>query len=687
MRRMLVDLPHMQHAQEGLVRHFGLTDFRPGQAQVISSVLSPGNTVVLMPTGAGKSLCYQLPAMILPGVTLVISPLIALMKDQVEQLTRRGLPATFINSSLSDMERADRLRRLRAGEYKLVYVAPERFRSPSFLDALGQVGVELLAVDEAHCISQWGHDFRPDYAQLGQVRKRLRPPRTVALTATATPEVRDDIARSLLMKDPRVFAEGFDRPNLFLEVFQATGDEDKRRACAGLAEMGGSGIIYCSTRKSAENTHAALCERGVNAVLYHAGMDDDARRRAQDDFMSSGKDAVAVATNAFGMGIDKRDIRFVAHVNIPRAVEAYYQEIGRAGRDGGPAFAALLFNHADVHTQERLIEGNHPSETVMVDVWNVLRGVPEYDKGMHVLAAQAGASEFEVSAALRILERERKVERGSRGEGEYGLTLTDKAPTTQPHAPDARRLLASLLETFPVARSATTQVPILARRTGLSSEEIQHALKLLERAGALRVRRPFSGRTIRALMPVPFAELGVDLSKVREQERRSLMHLKRMTDYAYTKRCRRSFILGYFGQQQEATSCGNCDTCAGSRLKRLPGLGSASAPRASATGVPGAPEGYSELAATELRRWRKELSKELEQPPFMVFHDETLRGLAAALPIEREAFLAVKGTGEARWERFGPKVVEICLMARAAGHEPVAGGPTRARSKARSRRA
>jgi len=688
MRRMPVDLPYVEQAQEGLVRHFGLAGFRPGQAQVISSVMSPGNTVVLMPTGAGKSLCYQLPAMILPGVTLVISPLIALMKDQVEQLTRRGIPATFINSSLSDMERADRLRRLRAGEYKLIYVAPERFRSPSFLEALGQVGVELLAVDEAHCISQWGHDFRPDYAQLGQVRKRLRPPRTVALTATATPEVRDDIVRSLLMKDPRVFAEGFDRPNLFLEVFQVTGDEDKRRACAGLAQMGGSGIIYCSTRKSAENTHSSLCERGVNAILYHAGMDDDARRRAQDEFMSS-KDAVAVATNAFGMGIDKPDIRFVAHVNIPRAVEAYYQEIGRAGRDGGPAFAALLFNHADVHTQERLIEGNHPSETVMSDLWNVLRGVPEYDKGMHVLAAQAGASEFEISAALRILERERKVERGSRGEGDYGLTLTDKAATAQPHAPDARRLLASLLETFPVGRSATTQVPILARRTGLSGEDIQHALKLLERAGAVRVRRPFSGRTIRALEQVPFSELGVDLSKVREQERRSLMHLKQMTDYAYTKRCRRAFILGYFGQQEVESTCGNCDTCAGSRLNRLPGLGSSAAPRATPSLVPGRPDGYSELAATELRRWRKELSKDLQVPPFMVFNDETLRGLAAALPIERESFLSVKGTGESRWERFGPKVVEICLMARAAGHEPiaVASAPSRTRGKGRSSRA
>ncbi|HSP81139.1 MAG TPA: ATP-dependent DNA helicase RecQ, partial [Myxococcaceae bacterium] len=538
MRRMSVDLPYFEQAQEGLVRHFGLAQFRPGQAPVINSVLSGRNTVVVMPTGAGKSLCYQLPAMLLPGVTLVISPLIALMKDQVEQLTGRGIPATFINSSLSELERADRMRRLRAGEFKLVYVAPERFRSPSFLEALSQVGVDLFAVDEAHCISQWGHDFRPDYAQLGQVRKRLRPPRTVALTATATPEVREDIVRSLLMKDPQVFAEGFDRPNLFLEVLDVGGDEDKRQACAGLASLGGSGIIYCSTRKAAENMHGSLCERGVKAILYHAGMDDEARHRAQDEFMSA-REAVAVATNAFGMGIDKPDIRFVAHANIPKAVEAYYQEIGRAGRDGGPAFAALLFNHSDVYTQERLIEGNHPSEAVIADTWNVLRGVAEYDRGVYALAAQVGASEFEVSAALRILEREGKLERGSRGEGQYGITLTQKAPVAHPHAPDARRLLASLLETFPVERSATTELPLLARRTGLSQEEVRHALQLLERAGAVKVRRPFSGRAIRALAQEPFRELGVDLSRVREQERRSLLLLKRMTDYAYTKRCRR----------------------------------------------------------------------------------------------------------------------------------------------------
>ncbi|NVJ02592.1 ATP-dependent DNA helicase RecQ [Myxococcus sp. AM009] len=691
MRAMPVDLPYLEEAQQGLVRHFGLSRFRPGQDQVISSVLSGRNTVVVMPTGAGKSLCYQLPATLLPGLTLVVSPLIALMKDQVEQLTARGIPATFINSSLSDLERAERMRKLRAREYKLLYVAPERFRSQSFLETVSALGVDLLAVDEAHCISQWGHDFRPDYALLGQVRKRLRPPRTVALTATATPEVRADIVRVLLMKDPREFAMGFDRPNLFLGKQEVGGDADRHEACARLASTGGSGIVYCSTRRAAEGIFSELHGRGVKAVLYHAGMDDDARRRAQDTFMAA-KEAVAVATNAFGMGIDKPDIRFVGHANIPRAVEAYYQEIGRAGRDGQAARAVLLFNHSDVFTQERLIQSSHPAEAIFGDVWNVLQSVEEFERGVHALAGTVNASEFEVSAALRILEREGKVERGGRGEGEHGITLLEKATSAHPHSPDAQRLLKSLLETFPVGRQVTTELPILARRIGLSVDEVRHALGLLEKAQVTKVRRPFAGRSIRALERVPFRELGLDLSHVREQERQNLSLLRRMTEYAYTdrdKKCRRSAILHYFGQRDAQASCGNCDVCAPEKMPTLLAHGPA-ASRSRGTGSAAAPvvTNYSELASTELRRWRKELSKDLGVAPFIIFNDATLLGLSAALPVDREGFLAVKGTGESRWERFGPKVVEICLMARAAGHEPqaVPDAAVRARKPAIRRR-
>ncbi|MFZ5470806.1 MAG: RecQ family ATP-dependent DNA helicase [Myxococcota bacterium] len=662
MRRM-PELPHVDDALAALARHFALAEFRPGQAEVVSAVLAGRNAVVVMPTGAGKSLCYQLPAVMLEGVTVVVSPLIALMKDQVEQLSARGVSATFINSTLSDLERAERQRRMREGAYKLVYLAPERFRSPAFLDALAEVKVELFAVDEAHCISQWGHDFRPDYALLGQVRKRLRPPRTVALTATATPEVREDIVRVLLMKDPQVFIAGFDRPNLFLEVLPVGGEEDKRTACAQLIQEGGSGIVYCSTRKSAEGMQTALAARGKRAVLYHAGMDDEDRHRAQDEFMSA-PDAVAVATNAFGMGIDKPDIRFVVHANIPRAVEAYYQEIGRAGRDGKPARAALLFNHADVFTQERLIQSSHPSDTVFSDLWSALLEVESFHRGLHLLAAQIGASEFEVSAALRVLERAGKISRSGRGEGSYELTLRPKASHAQPHSAAAKALLASLRGACPVDKPVSTELGVLARRCQLTEEQARHALTLLEKAGAVAVRRPFAGRTIRVLEQVPFRELGLDLAKLRSQEKQALLLLRRMTDYAYARGCRRDFILSYFGEPRRQGKCHNCDVCAGGRLAAP--VASAKSAQAAVAG----PAAHSELAAEELRRWRRELAKDLGLPPYLIFNDVTLFALATALPITREEFLAVKGTGETRWERFGAKIKEICLLARAAGHVP-----------------
>lgn len=667
MRRMPEPLPYLENAQAGLVRHFGLAEFRPGQAEVINAVLSGRNAVVVMPTGAGKSLCFQLPAMLLDGLTLVASPLIALMKDQVEQLTARGIPATFINSSLSDLERAERMRKLRAGEYKLLYVSPERLRSASFIETLQALKVDLFAIDEAHCISQWGHDFRPDYAALGRVRKALRPPRTVALTATATPDVQADIVRSLLMKDPQVFVAGFDRPNLFLEVVPVGGDDDRRRITADWTARGGSGIIYCATRKSAESLHQSLRGAGHASILYHAGLDDEERHRAQDEFMAK-ETVVAVATNAFGMGIDKPNIRYVLHAHIPRAVESYYQEIGRAGRDGKPAHAALLFNHADVFTQQRLVESNHPSEVIFKDVWTLLREHGDgFDRGQQALANAIGSSEFEVSSALKILEREGFVERGAKGEGRYGVQLTPRASDAHPHSPAARQLLTLLKDAGGDRGQVTFDLPWLAEKLGVSEAESRHALALLEKASALSLRRPFAGRTLRILQDVPFSELGFNMGRVRDRERRALTMLRQMTDYAYARRCRREFLLAYFGEEAETSNCASCDVCSGHRTLSPPKpVKQAASPGPSAA----IEDGYSELAATELRRFRRELARDLGLAPFHIFNDQTLKALATALPIGREEFLAVKGTGERHWERFGPRVVEACLIARAAGHVP-----------------
>ncbi len=655
-----------QELTQGLQQHFGLSAFRPGQADVVESVLSGRNTVVVMPTGAGKSLCYQLPAMLLDGVTVVVSPLIALMQDQVDALVAKGISATFINSTLSDAERSDRQRRLRNGEYKLVYVAPERFKSEAFVSALLDAKLALYAIDEAHCISQWGHDFRPDYALLGQVRKRLRPPRTVALTATATPEVREDITRVLLMKDPQVFVAGFDRPNLFLEVTTVAGDADKRDACARLADEG-SGVVYCSTRKQAESLHEHLVDEDVPAVLYHAGLDDRARREAQETFMET-PGSVAVATNAFGMGIDKPDIRWVAHAGIPRAVEAYYQEIGRAGRDGQASRAVLLFNHADVFTQERLIAGNHPPETLFIDLWNTLRPLEGWERSVQLLASQVGGSEWEVSAALKVLERQGAVSRGGRGEGRYTITVLPAAVTHQPRSAEARALVKALVDTGPTGSRLSLELYLLARRTGLDEDRVRHALTLLERAGVVTVQRPFSGRALAVLKHEPWRDLGVDLSALRAQERNQLLLLKRMTDYAYTKHCRRAYLLRYFDERVAlGQSCGSCDVCAGPRLKLA-----ARAPKGAhgPTGERVLPTRFSSFAAEALKKWRRELAQELTMPPFIIFNDATLYALAAALPTSKQAFLSVKGTGESRWERFGAQVTKICVNARALGDEP-----------------
>jgi ATP-dependent DNA helicase RecQ len=570
MRTMSEEPPFAQLAEQQLQRHFGLSSFRLGQAAVIESVMAGRNALVVMPTGAGKSLCYQLPAAMLPGVTLVVSPLISLMKDQVAQLSAKGISATYINSTLTDFERQERIRGLKAGQYKLVYVAPERFRSLSFLELVAQCGVELFAIDEAHCISQWGHDFRPDYALLGKVRKRLRPPRTVALTATATPEVQGDIARSLLLKDPQIFVAGFDRPNLLLDVRPVKGEAERREICAEMAEMHAGGIIYCSTRKAAEALHDWLKRRTRTCVLYHAGLEDDARHRAQDTFMAK-EGAVAVATNAFGMGIDKPDIRYVIHAQIPRAVEAYYQEIGRAGRDGKPASATLLFNHADVYSQERLIHLNYPSESLLADAWRALSSGSVSEGGSRALADYLGAKEPEAAAALRLFEK----------------------------------------------------------------------------AGALR-----------PLRAVEFRELNLDMAQQRALERRALSLLKRMTDYAYARKCRRAFLLRYFGDKPPSDNCGKCDVC----TRGTEPLRATPKPKL----LPPPPVAHSELAEMELRRFRKSQSAELSVPAYRIFSDATLLELARALPLDRNAFLAVKGAGPLTWEKFGAKVVEISQLARSA---------------------
>lgn len=398
-----------------LEEHFGFTEFRGGQEPVVSALLAGRDALVVMPTGGGKSLCYQLPSLVMDGVTIVVSPLIALMKDQVDGLHRRGIPATMINSTLSPGEQQDRIRQLKEGAFQLVYVAPERFRHRSFTEALRQVDIALFAVDEAHCLSQWGHDFRPDYLRLKETVASLGHPQTAAFTATATPPVRADILEHLSLRDPYVTVSGFERPNLALSVTQVAGNREKYERLESVVKEHRTGIVYCATRKKVVEVQESLASQGVRVIAYHGGMDDRDRELAQNAFLERTKDVV-VATNAFGMGIDRPDLRFVVHFETPGSIEAYYQEAGRAGRDGEPSVCELLFNYADTRTQEFFLEGSNPGYETISDVYRTLRLLAdenhEVTMPIRELADTVGAkNDMGVGSALSTLVRAGYLER------------------------------------------------------------------------------------------------------------------------------------------------------------------------------------------------------------------------------------------------------------------------------------
>lgn len=357
-----------------LRERFGHGTWRPRQRDAIDAVLAGRDVVLTLPTGQGKSLCYQLPALVLPGLTLVVSPLIALMQDQVDALRARGVRASFVNSMLSARERAERLAMAARGELDLLYVTPERFRSTSFRDVLPALDVSRLAIDEAHCISAWGHDFRPDYSRLGEYRRLLGDVPTIALTATATQRVLGEIVEALRLRDRFILRSGIERPKLFISVRRVDDKEERFDAIAErIRQIDGPGIVYLAIIRQLEEMHDALAQRGIRTRVYHGKLSARERKEMQQGFMKSARDVV-LATNAFGMGVDKADIRFVLHAQIPRTLEAWVQEVGRAGRDGESSLCELFYLEEDLAVQQTFVEWANPSLEYLMSVYETLRG-------------------------------------------------------------------------------------------------------------------------------------------------------------------------------------------------------------------------------------------------------------------------------------------------------------------------
>ncbi len=548
---------------------FGHADFRAGQEPVVRSVAEGHDCLVVMPTGAGKSLCYQLPALARGGTTLVVSPLIALMKDQVDALQAKGVAATCINSSIGPGERRARIEAMIAGDWAIVYVAPERF-TPRFLQQLSQVDLRLLAIDEAHCISEWGHDFRPDYLRLGRVREALGCPPTVALTATATPEVQRDIVRQVGFSRCRRFVTGFDRKNLSFEVHECAAAEQKLALLRQLTSPGPA-LVYCATRRNVERAARFLRDAGVQAGMYHGGLPHQDRAQVQEAFMA-GRLPVVVATNAFGMGVDKADIRCIVHYDIPGTVEAYYQEVGRAGRDGEPARAVLLFHPSDRRIQEFFVRMAHPpADTVrtvyseLLASWSAASGGNLVDAPRDRLAAALPADsggESAVFSCLRVLERQGWLRRVPPRERAGTVKLLARPPRP-PRGLVGRvyQLVEQQLGAHP-DESWQVQPWRLCRELGVEREQLLAALRGLESRGLLSYSAPHQVGAVELLRP----EQALSLDEQALVERRSfdLQKLERMIGYVDAA-CRRHYLLSYFGEKPAYQRCGSCDACRSGR--------------------------------------------------------------------------------------------------------------------------
>lgn len=564
-------------ALKALQKHFGYPAFRPGQDSIVRAVLERNNVLAVMPTGGGKSICYQIPAVLFDGLTIVISPLISLMQDQVAALDRARIRATFINSMLDYGEVMDRLDRARNGWYKLMYVAPERFESRTFVERMKGIRIAMFAVDEAHCISEWGHDFRPSYTRLSEAITALGSPQIVALTATATPDVRHDIQQQLGLRDPKVIVRGFNRENLTFRVLRGVNKRDEITRITG---SGDCGIVYAGTRNTVEEVAIMLRTHGVPAEAYHAGLQSSERKEVQQRFMD-GRTRVIVATTAFGMGIDKSDVRFVVHHDMPSTLEQYYQEAGRAGRDGGESVCTMLFHPKDRGLPEYFIRNTYPDRMLIQKVYAQLHHfagnqLGQVHEGLVALTASSLASmignvsETAVRGALDVLERDGYIRRinESYGESRIRFLLSPdrmRLWLIESALPDLQPVATALLR---VAGGAAFYDPVpisldeMAEKSGFRIDDLLPVLRRLHEDEIIDFHAGRKGTGIALLgTRVNAQDLAIDYAAIEKRMRHQLEKLRAVEHYISGSACRRNMILEYFDEEDIQGTCGKCDTC------------------------------------------------------------------------------------------------------------------------------
>lgn len=636
-----------QAALEALTRYFGYDSFRPGQQGIVEALLAGRDVLGVMPTGAGKSVCYQIPAALSPGMTLVISPLISLMRDQVDALNDLGLPAAFINTTQTPDEQAMVFAQAAAGQIKLLYVAPERLETGRFRDFAARTPISLIAVDEAHCVSQWGQDFRSSYLGIGDFIAGLpqRPP-VGAFTATATERVRRDIVGLLGLRNPAVTVTGFDRPNLYFDVVKL---ETKYKAAWVARYVADhpdeSGIVYCATRKTTEALADTLNQMGHPAVAYHGGMSPDAREVAQRDFITD-KVPVIVATNAFGMGIDKSNVRYVIHHNLPESIEAYYQEAGRAGRDGEPSRCTLLWNESDIVTRRRLLDNDYENERLTPEEQEIVR-----QSKRRLLDGMVGYCRT-TDCLHRYMTRYFGQELSPNAGSAAGEDIA--ADSSQSGRCGACSNCESTFETIDVTRVAqaiSRCVHDVGQRVGSGK--------------IVKILRGSRAQDLAWLNPERMPTFGM-LKDVNEARVRDVLSQMATDGYLSIAEGRMPIVM--FGARAAETAAPDFHY----EIKRVErkseaagsGRSGGVADTADSANVPGdalgsyIPDDDEESLFQKLRELRRTIAQEIGKPPYIVFSDKTLRDMARIKPITNAQFLAVNGVGQHKLDLYGKRFME-----------------------------